>query len=171
MFCIAALGEDIGLICQTFVMFLHPGDDAYSESISIVSSEVAGDRIDRGGEETEEEPLVNGFSDLHLRDQDAPSPARPEDPAAAPPPDSQEPRTAEHRETAHDVIDMFSQKTGLLFVQRSIVVESCMADLRWKWGKILFSYMLARLELAKAKASSDVATELLTFTLFFLWDR
>ena len=48
-------------------MFVLTGDDARSESISVVSSEVAADRIDRGGEETEEEPLVNGFADLSMR--------------------------------------------------------------------------------------------------------
>ena len=50
-----------------WVVYLLLGDDARSESISIVSSEVAADRIDRGGEETEEEPLVNGFADLSMR--------------------------------------------------------------------------------------------------------
>ncbi len=75
--------------------------------MSIVSSEVAADRIDRGGEETEEEPLVNGFSSLALREQDDESAAE----EAAPPPGETQGRGGE---TAHDVIDMFSQKTGAL---------------------------------------------------------
>ena len=57
------LGEAVANV----VVYLLLGDDARSESISIVSSEVAADRIDRGGEETQEEPLVNGFADLSMR--------------------------------------------------------------------------------------------------------
>ena len=56
-----------GRAVANVVLYLLLGDDARSESISIVSSEVAADRIDRGGEETEEEPLVNGFADLSMR--------------------------------------------------------------------------------------------------------
>ena len=57
----------LGGVVGNVAVHLLLGDDARSESISIVSSEVAADRIDRGGEETEEEPLVNGFADLSMR--------------------------------------------------------------------------------------------------------
>ncbi len=61
-----------------------------------VSSEMATDRIDRGGEETEEEPLVNGFTDLSMREKD-------------------EDQQREDGESAREVVEMFTQKTGQYF--------------------------------------------------------
>ncbi len=54
---------------------------------------MATDRIDRGGEETEEEPLVNGFTDLSMREKD-------------------EEQQREDGESAREVVEMFTQKTG-----------------------------------------------------------
>ncbi len=54
---------------------------------------MATDRIDRGGEETEEEPLVNGFTDLSMREKD-------------------EDQQREDGESAREVVEMFTQKTG-----------------------------------------------------------